>query len=314
MPISEILPQLLVNTIVLQPTDLADQPNHRAHFKPGVDQLEVPGQFNQALLTLLSTYPVGSPSGGFTYTYDPALGTFTRASESFGPSFAERALTIGRTRVSVGLGYQRATYDTFEGMNLRQRDLKFFVRHLDCCSRGGGGASEPDSSLLTPAFEGDLVEAALALDLVTDTTVLSVNYGVNDRLDIGVAIPFVRVRMDASVVARIERLATAAEPATHGFEGPDPDRQTFRASGQASGLGDVVLRAKYLFLPVRGGGLAGAIDLRVPTGDETNLLGTGGVQGARVRDRLVYPRSRLAACESGIHAVQWWRAPRHSTA
>ncbi len=279
LPISEILPQLIGNTIVLLPGDLADQPNHRAHFKPGPDQLEVPGQFNQALLTLLSTYPVGSPSGGFTYIFDPALGTFTRASESFGPFFAERALTIGRTKVSVGLGHQRATYDTFEGLNLRQRDLKFFVRHIDCCSRAGGSASQPDNSLLTPAFEGDLVETALALDLVTDTTVLSVNYGVHDRLDIGVAIPFVRVRMDASVVASIERLATAAEPTTHRFEGPDPDQQTFRASGQASGLGDVVLRAKYLVLPVTGGGLAGAVDVRVPTGDETNLLGTGGVQG-----------------------------------
>ncbi len=131
LPISEILPQLIGNTIVLLPGDLADQPNHRAHFKPGPDQLEVPGQFNQALLTLLSTYPVGSPSGGFTYTFDPALGTFTRASQSFGPFFAERALTIGRTKVSVGLGHQRATYDTIEGKNLRNDDIQLYLTHLD---------------------------------------------------------------------------------------------------------------------------------------------------------------------------------------
>ena len=54
--------------------------------------------------------------------------------------------------------------------------------------------------------------------------------------------------MDASVVASIERLATAgrANDCT-GSRGQIRIRQTFRASGQASGLGDVVLRAKYLF-------------------------------------------------------------------
>ena len=103
-PLASILPELLGNTITLLPSNLPDQPNHIAHFKPGPDQLVVPTQVNQALLTLLSTYPIGTPSGGFTYTFDPALGTLTRTSESFGPSFAQRALTAGRGKVSVGFG------------------------------------------------------------------------------------------------------------------------------------------------------------------------------------------------------------------
>jgi hypothetical protein len=278
LPLSEILPQLLGNTIVLQSTNLPDQPNHQAHFKPGPDQLEVPGQFNRALLTLLSTSPIGSPSGGFTYTFDPALGTFRRTSESFGPSFSERALTIGRDRVSVGFGYQRSTYDTFEGLNLRQRGVTFYVPHIDCCSRGSGQDPESDGSRLTPAFEGDLVEARLALDLRTDASVIAVNFGVTDRMDIGVVIPFLTVSMDASVLARIERLSTEDTPHIHTFEGEDPDTHTFRASGTASGLGDLVARTKYILKRTTGGGLAAGLDLRLPTGDETNLLGTGGVQ------------------------------------
>src|SRR5262245_27021274 len=95
-PLSSILPDLLGNTITLLPSNLPDQPNHVAHFRPGADQLLVPTQVNQALLTLLSTYPLGSPSGGFTYTFDPALGTLMRSSASFGPSFADRSLPSGR--------------------------------------------------------------------------------------------------------------------------------------------------------------------------------------------------------------------------
>src|SRR5262245_11863244 len=121
-PLASILPDLLGNTITLLPSNLPDQPNHVAHFQPVDDQLRVPAQVNQALLTLLSTYPLGSPSGGFTYTFDPELGTLTRSSNSFGPSFAERALTTGRGKVGLGFIFQRSTYDTFEGLNLRQRE------------------------------------------------------------------------------------------------------------------------------------------------------------------------------------------------
>ena len=114
-------------------------PSHAAHFKPSPEQLRTPEQFNQQIVTLLSTFPFGSSSGGFTYTYDPSLGTFSRSSESFGPLFAERALTIGRERGSLGVAYQRSTYDTFEGKNLRQREINFYIQHTDCCGRVQNG-------------------------------------------------------------------------------------------------------------------------------------------------------------------------------
>lgn len=277
-PLSSILPELLGNTITLLPSNLPDQPTHVAHFRPGADQLQVPTQVNQALLTLLSTYPLGSPSGGFTYTFDPALGTLIRSSDSFGPSFAERALTTGRGKVSVGFGYQHALYDTFEGLSLRQREIKFYIPHTDCCSPGAADESTPDGSRLSPPFEGDLIEATLALALESDTSVVFATYGVSDRFDIGVAVPFVRIDVNASVLARIERLATVQEPLVHAFEGQNPDQRLFRLSGSASGLGDVVVRGKYAFTSGGPLGLAAAIETRVPTGDEMNLLGTGGVQ------------------------------------
>jgi hypothetical protein len=84
--------------------------------------------------------------------------------------------------------------------------------------------------------------------------------------------------MDASVRARIERLATAANPDIHQFDGADPDERIFAASSSATGLGDIVVRAKYNFVRRGSAALAAAVDLRTPTGDESNLIGTGGVQ------------------------------------
>ena len=78
--------------------------------------------------------------------------------------------------------------------------------------------------------------------------------------------------------ARILRLVTEGFE-THTFEYGNPNAtQTVQHSGHAAGLGDIVLRNKYYFLRRAGGGLAAAVDLRLPTGNENELLGAGGVQ------------------------------------
>jgi hypothetical protein len=42
--------------------------------------------FNGAIVEQLTKFPIGSSSGGFLYGFDPAIGTFTRTSRSFGTS------------------------------------------------------------------------------------------------------------------------------------------------------------------------------------------------------------------------------------
>ena len=66
--------------------------------------------FNSAMVSQLSTYPGGSSAGGFTFTFNPTNQTFARNSDSFGPSFAERAMTMGQDTFNVGVTFQRATY------------------------------------------------------------------------------------------------------------------------------------------------------------------------------------------------------------
>lgn len=136
----------------------------------------------------------------------------------------------------------------------------------------------PDGSRETPFFEGDLVEAALSLDATTDTVSIFANYGVNDRWDIGLAVPVVRVSLEGSVLFTIQRLATSPNPNIHTFEAGNPDATSMRVAraGTATGLGDVVLRTKYRLVDAAGGGLAAAAELRLPTGDQQELLGTGG--------------------------------------
>jgi hypothetical protein len=301
LPLAQVLPDLVLREIVLQRGLVG--PAHVAHFSPLTNELNNPvvgivQSFNTQMATQFATFPLGSSSGGMTYVFDESVGTFRRGSASFGPLFAERALTIGRRKLNAGFNYQRTSYRTFEGQRLDDGTMKFYLRHQDCChfadpANFAGFTTTPlsGSDRLNPPFKGDVIEAALSLDATTHTTAAIANYGVTDRWDVGLAVPFVRVNLDARVTARILRLVTcpaafnpalprdACAPDTHTFEYGHPDAtQTVQHSGHAAGLGDIVLRTKYHVLRGAGGGLAAALDLRLPTGDKNNLLGAGGTQ------------------------------------
>jgi hypothetical protein len=288
----DLLPELLLKDVTL-PTPTTPGLSHAVHFSP-IDSQELDNpvvaiiaNFNKLTALQFSTFPLGSSTGGFTYAFDESLGTFRRSTSSFGPSFAERALTIGRRRLSAGLNYQHTRYDTFEGEDLRDGSIKFYLRHQECCSPGGppvppffGVVETPNGTRLSPFFEGDVIEAALSLDATVDSVVFFANYGLTDRWDAGIAVPVLSIDLEANVLATILRLATSSNPQIHSFElgNPDATQRTFTSSGSATGLGDIVLRSKYNFVRSGATGISAAIDLRVPTGDQANLLGAGGTQ------------------------------------
>jgi hypothetical protein len=262
--LSELLLQFFSpsNPLVLKET------GHQAHFASQTAAQQTLAQLNRGLASQLSTFPLGSSSGGFTYSFDPTLGVFTRRSESFGPTFAERAITAGKGKVNVGLSYLKANFDSFEGQKLKDGDISLFLTHTD---PGGDGPT-------TPFYEGDIIQARLFLDIKSETVAFVANYGLTDRLDVGLAVPYVRLDFSARIRAAVEPLATSGESFTfHVF--PDGTTQhDYVQAGSAEGIGDVVFRTKYVFVKRDAGGLAAGLDLRLPTGDERNLLGSGATQ------------------------------------
>jgi hypothetical protein len=116
----------------------------------------------------------------------------------------------------------------------------------------------------------------VSLRLRTDTMTISGNHGVTDRLDVGVAVPLVRLTLSG------QRVDT--------YRGRSSIQATGAAS--ASGLGDIVLRTKYNVLRRAGSGVAIGGEARLPTGRTEDLLGSGratfqprvigSIEGARV--------------------------------
>jgi hypothetical protein len=238
---------------------LPDGSDHSAHFNSAF-QAEFT-QFNIALASQLAAVPLPSPASGFTYTFDSSLGVFQRTTESFGPILAERAETIGRKKLTFGITYQYFSFDSIEGVDLGAVPAVF--TH-DSANLGGG--------------RSDVVTTSNSIASTVNQSVAFITYGLANRLDLSLAVPFVTVDLDVRSDANIQRVGTTTSPATHFYDDGLGDLGTERVysqSGHASGIGDLVLRLKAAPLRGQAAALALGVDVRVPTGDEENFLGLG---------------------------------------
>lgn len=216
---------------------------------------------SRALLINLTSVPLATSSSGFLYRLNPDLGTVERVTESFGGFFVERALGAGRGRASFGLSGATSSFDKLGAQDLRDGTL------ITVANRFRDEPAPFDTESLT-------------LKLRSHTMTLFGSVGLTDRLEIGGAIPLVSLRLEG------QRLNV--------YRG-----STFlQASGTATatGIADVALRAKYTVAASRRGGVAAAAELRLPTGDEANLLGAGSL-AYRLTGIGSYEEGRL-----GLHA------------
>lgn len=195
---------------------------------------------SRALAANLATLPITSSSGAFVYRLNPDLGTVERATQSFGPFFTERAVTAGRGQASFGLTLQQLHFTSLDGRDLRDGSLVTTANKF---------SDEPS------AFDVD----QLTLHVNASVATLYGNVGITNRLDVGVAAPFVALTLDGSRVNTYRgRAFTQAS-----------------ASARAVGLADLEVRTKYTLVAEQRRGLAALVDLRLPTGRQEDLLGAG---------------------------------------
>jgi hypothetical protein len=195
---------------------------------------------SRALLIELATLPISTSSSGFTYLFNSDLGTRERATSSFGPFFVERALTSGRNQMSFGATFRYSQFDRLDGNDLRSGDFVTTAAQFR-------DEAQP--------FDVE----TLALRINTRTITGFANYGVTDRLDIGAAVPIVSMQLSGERVNtyRGQTLPQAAATAT------------------TTGVADIAITARAHLLGSRASGLTAGAELRLPTGREEDLLGTG---------------------------------------
>jgi hypothetical protein len=198
-----------------------------------------------ALATSLevATAPFGNSSGGFVYKLDPSTGLQARTATTFGPAFAERALTSGEGKISVAVNLNASSYSRLGDLSIDQMKVSAIHATSPLVARSG----------------------MASLVLSSTTVVFSGTVGVTDALDLGVAVPTVSVKLDGLSWVQNDK-------------GDVLLRAT--GSGTSAGLGDIAASAKYRFFSFGSGtpdpgGLAVMATVRMPTGDVDNLRGLG---------------------------------------
>jgi len=198
-----------------------------------------------ALATQLGvgTTPFGASSGGFLIVLDPNTGLQVRTATTFGPSFAERALTNGEGKVSLGVNFASATLN-------RLGDLD--VENLQTVNVTGATPAASRSGMTN-------------LRLTSKTVVMSGRLGVTDKFDIGVFVPLVTVEVNGTSTL---------------LNGSGQTILFAKGNAKSNGVGDIAGIAKYRFYSFGSGlpdpgGMAVMITVRLPTGDKDNLRGLG---------------------------------------
>lgn len=226
--------------------------------------------FNEAFATQIGQLPLATPASGFIFTFDKQKGVYKASQESFGPLLAERVETIGRHKAYVAFTYQWFSFSDLDGNDLKHLPILFSF------------PTELNPQVVTQT--DNRIVANVNQYVVFGT------FGLSDHVDVSLAIPFERVSMGVTSIGTEYSTTT---PATASFSEYLP--------GVASGIGDVVISGKGTVYRLEKYGFAVGGELRLPSGDEQNFLGSGAVG---IKPYLVVARNGKIAPHLNL-AYQW---------
>ena len=257
---------------------LVSTTGHSVHFQAAA--VNNFGPVNSEIGVQLSQLPLASPASGFIFSFNPSLGVVARSAESFGPILTDRAETIGKKKLFVGVSYQFFNFDTADGVNLKKFGVVLTHEPEPAvCSESPSTPGCPTA----PTFTHDIVATQNSLDLKVHQFTVVATYGITDRLDISVAVPLLEVRMAMYSDANIFNFEPP--PVNHAFAVPtttsknetfiSPTNALFFNGNSAKGVGDLVIRGKFLAWKGEHSAVAVGMDAHLPTGDANNFLGAG---------------------------------------
>lgn len=187
--------------------------------------------------TELSELPTARPAG-LVLKFEHGLPV--AINESLGAVFTERAESLGRNRLFLGVTYQNFRFSTVDGNDLNGLPIVLVT---------------PDLSVYT------VTRNRFDIRVAQYTAVAAV--GLTSRLDLSVAVPFERVSM-----------AVGVHGTEYGLGGATAAVNEY-VPGSSTGFADIVLGLKAHTLERGKYRLATGLDIRLPTGDELNFLGSG---------------------------------------
>lgn len=241
---------------------------HGEHFKPAnvAASATIINSLNNFIGTSVSSFPLSSTVAGLTFDF--SSGRPVSTSTSLGPIFSERAQTLGQGLLNVGFNFTYMNFTKIRGLDTK--DLRLAFTHQDVGLPGMGDSPN----------EFDYIDMYLNMELKASILAFYFTYGLTDRLDISVALPLVNVNLKATPVAYMNSYTFVNnDTANHNF-GDDPTHPLLQTNppaidDDATGIGDIAIRAKYNFISKQDVDLSALVEYRLATGEAADFLGAG---------------------------------------
>ncbi|MGB9103897.1 MAG: transporter [Terriglobales bacterium] len=201
------------------------------------------------MATQLSQLPIATAVSGAGLVFDPSIGGW-RVSEDLGPVLTQRGDTIGRHKKFLSFTYQRFGFGSIDGIDLKQLQI----------------VNQLSSGTNTYYSQNDM-----RVDFRVDQFVALGTFGLTDRIDVTLIMPFSIVTLKSQ--RKSGTLYTVSGAGTTSTTSLSP----LYFPGSASGLGDVTanVKANVFRSASEKTSIAVGGQVRFPTGDESNYLGTG---------------------------------------
>lgn len=208
----------------------------------------------------VSQIPLASPASGIIFTIDPTLHVPVPSNQSFGPVLTQRASTIGRHKLYIATTYQYFLLESADSHSLKDLPTVFALS-------SNGDPSNPD----TLAIGNDRI------DLKIHQFVWYTTFGLTDRIDVSIDVPVLRVDMRDTVNEKYRNNTVLVFPSSCPLDGSNPPGCWQKSlAEEATGIGDIEFGIKAnVWKRQNGGGITIGGEVRTPTGDAANFLGSG---------------------------------------
>jgi hypothetical protein len=206
--------------------------------------------FNSAIATQVSQLPLSSASSGTVVIYSAGI---PETYNNLGPILTDRAETVGRHKLFLGFTASQFYFTDINGISLRNVTIGY---QLD-----------------VNANSNTYTVASTNIHFKINQYVAVATLGLTNKLDVSIIVPSERVSVGTSTSGAEQYILNASNQYT-GLTSP---LKSGNSTGIASGIGDIAFNGKYELW--RGGGehatLSAGMNLRTPTGDDKNYLGSG---------------------------------------
>jgi len=210
--------------------------------------------FNTAFATQVTQLPLASASAGTVVLYKAGV---PETFDNLGPILTDRAQTIGKHQLYLGSAATQFVFTDIDGIGLGKVPFTYEATATD----------KTTGAVLSNTFTTEQTNIHFTVDLLINVA----TFGLTNRVDFSVIVPYERVSIGASTFDSRAYILNANNVLVFGpYSVP-----SIYTPGTAHGVGDIVFDGKGQIWRGEHAAVAAAIDVRTPTGDDQNYLGSG---------------------------------------